>query len=338
MNFYVDFEATQPEQEIISIGAYSDNKESFYALVKPQFSKISKYITDMTGITNEMVEDRYDLDTALNDLYIWCAKQESNLNEWHFYSYGDSDVDFIKHSMCNIETQRPLIIASIMIATMKDFSKDVTRYFHGTTSLIKAFNFLKDLEDKQKHNALEDAKMLADIFVKIYDKAPLAANPFVLQAREDEANYKFPSGRFFCKATGKNAKEREFPCVEAAIEWLIETNISKDARDKVHRDRMAAKIMKAIRKHGTYMGYKWRRDKNTKIVIVDKDGELVVNDVVYYGTEIEPGHWVLPNSDGNYIYVKPNEDYGDIKLVNLDSNKVNINGTNYQLVWKKERF
>jgi mannose-6-phosphate isomerase-like protein (cupin superfamily) len=65
------------------------------------------------------------------------------------------------------------------------------------------------LEDKQKHNALEDAKMLADIFVKIYDKAPLAANPFVLQAREDEANYKFPSGRFFCKATGKNAKERD---------------------------------------------------------------------------------------------------------------------------------
>ena len=337
MNFYVDFEATQPEQEIISIGVYSDNKESFYALVKPQFSKISKYITDMTGITNEMVEDSYDLDTAFNDLYVWCANQETNLNEWHFYSYGDGDVDFIKHSMCNIQTQPPLIIASIMIATMKDFSKDVTRYFHGTTSLIKAFNFLKDLEDKQKHNALEDAKMLADIFVKIYDKAPLATNPFVLQAREDEANYKFPSGRFFCKATGKNAKEREFPCVEAAIEWLIETNISKDARDKVHRDRIATKIMKAIRKHDTYMGYKWRRDKNTKIAFIGKDSELTVNDTVYFGTEIETGHWIIPNENGNYIYVKPNEDYSDVKLINLDSNKVNINGTNYDLVWKRER-
>jgi hypothetical protein len=224
-----------------------------------------------------------------------------------------------------------------MIATMKDFSKDVTRYFHGTTSLIKAFNFLKDLEDKQKHNALEDAKMLADIFTKIYDKAPLAANPFVLQAREDEANHKFPSGRFFCKATGKNAKEREFPCVEAAIEWLIETNISKDARDNVHRDRMATKIMKAIRKHSTYMGYKWRRDKNTKIAFIDKDSELTINDTVYYGTEIETGHWIIPNENGNYIYVKPNEDYSDVTLINLDSNKVNINGTNYDLVWQKER-
>ena len=116
MKFYIDFEATQPEQEIISIGVYSDNKESFYALVKPQFSKISKYITDMTGITNEMVEDSYDLDTAFNDLYVWCANQETNLNEWHFYSYGDGDVDFIKHSMCNIQTQRSLIIASIFLS------------------------------------------------------------------------------------------------------------------------------------------------------------------------------------------------------------------------------
>ena len=30
MNFYVDFEATQPEQEIISIGVYCDNEKSFY--------------------------------------------------------------------------------------------------------------------------------------------------------------------------------------------------------------------------------------------------------------------------------------------------------------------
>ena len=57
----------------------------------------------------------------------------------------------------------------------------------------------------------------------------------------------------------------------SAIEWLIETNISKDAREKVHRDRMATKIMKAIRKHDTYMGYKWRRDKNTKIAFIGKD-------------------------------------------------------------------
>ena len=143
MNFYVDFEATQPEQEIISIGVYSDNEESFYALVKPQFSTVSKYITDMTGITNEMLEDRYDFDTALNDMYIWCANQESNLNDWHFYSYGDGDIDFLKHTMRNIETERPLVLASIMIATMKDYSQDVTRYFVAQLHLLKHLIILK---------------------------------------------------------------------------------------------------------------------------------------------------------------------------------------------------
>lgn len=262
MNFYVDFEATQPEQEIISIGVYCDNKESFYALVKPQFSKVSKYITDMTGITNEMLADGYDFDTALNNLYIWCSQQETNLNNWHFYSYGDGDIEFLKCSICNIVTEQPLIIASIMIATMQDFSKEVTKYFRGTTSLIKAFNYLKSLENKQKHNALEDAKMLADIFTKIYNKPPLTANPFGLRNYENKTDYKFPSGCFFCKATGKNAKERKFYCIQEAIEWLISTNIAKDSRDGVHRDRIATKIMKAIRKDDTYMGYKWRRDKN----------------------------------------------------------------------------
>ena len=264
MNFYVDFEATQPEQEIISIGVYSDNKESFYALVKPQFSKISKYITDMTGITNEMVEDRYDLDTAFNDLYVWCANQELNINEWHFYSYGDGDVDFIKHSMCNIQTQRSLIIASIMIATMKDFSKDVTHYFHRTISLIRAFNFLKDLEDKQKHNSLDDAKMLAEIYSKISNQAPLEENPFKAIREEQEAHYTFPSGRFFCKGLGKNSKEKEFADIHEAIEWIINTNIRIEDRENVRRDRMATKIMKAIRKQSNYIGYKWRREKIQK--------------------------------------------------------------------------
>lgn len=327
MNFYVDFEATQPEQEIISIGVYCDNKESFYALVKPQFSKVSKYITEMTGITNQMLEDRYDFDTVLNDLYVWCAKQESCLNNWHFYSYGDGDVDFLKHTMCNVTTQRPLIIASIMIATMQDFSKEVTKYFRGTTSLIKAFNYLKSLENKQKHNALEDAKMLADVFIKIMDKEPLSENPFVERVVGD---YTFPSGRFFCKAKGKNAKEREFGCIQEAIEWLISTNIAKDSRDAVRRDKMATKIMKAIRKNEPYMNYKWRRDKNTKIAYVGKEEELHLNNAIYYGTQIEIGKWILPYPDA-FIYVQVGTSMEDTKMVTLKDNKVNINGTNYEL-------
>lgn len=333
MNFYVDFEATQPEQEIISIGVYSDNKESFYALVKPQFSKISKYITDMTGITSEMVEDRYDLDTALNDLYVWCAKQEANLSNWHFYSYGDGDIEFLKCSMCNIQTQRALIISSIMIATMKDFSKTVSKYFHGSTSLIKAFNYLKSLENKQKHNALEDAKMLAEIYSKIEGQTPLNEYPFHPTETTNNEPFTFPSGKFFCKALGKNAKEREFANILDAIDWLIKTRIGQTEKDKVHKDRMAIKIMKAIRKQDTYMGYKWRRDKS-KDIIIHTDQKLCIKDTVFYGTEIETGHWVLPYPDYS-LYVILGETNDDVRFIRLNTDKVTINKTKYNMIRRK---
>ena len=263
MNFYIDFEATQPEGEIISIGVVSDNGNKFYSLVKPQFSKVSKYITDMTGLTNEMLEEAKDLDSVMFNLYFWCQIQEYQKSNWHFYSYGDGDIDFLKNSLCNLTKDSALIIASLMIATMKDYSTTVRKYFHGTVSLIKAYNYLKDLEDKQNHNALEDAKMLAEVFAKTANKEPLTTNPFKEQTIK-ELNYTFPSGKFFCKGIGKKSTARSFECIQDAIEWLINTKIGFASRDAVHRDKMAMKIMKAIRKKDTYMGYNWRREKGDK--------------------------------------------------------------------------
>lgn len=258
MNFYIDFEATQPEQEIISIGAVADNGATFHALIKPQFSSISKYISDMTGITQQMIETAKTFDCVMRDFYQWCTIQESYLIKWHFYSYGDSDVDFLKHTLQNVISENALIITSLMISTMKDYSKEVAKYFRGGTSLIKAFNYLETLENKQKHNALEDATMLADIYNKIDGKEPLESNPFIEQKI---INYTFPSGEFYCTTGGKNYKERHFVSIHDAMEWLINNHIGKEARDTVRRDKMATKIMKAIRKKDTYMGYKWRREK-----------------------------------------------------------------------------
>lgn len=259
MNFYVDFEATQPEQEIISIGAYSDDEESFYSLIRPQFSSISPYIRDMTGITQDMLEMANSFGVVMTDFYFWCQSQEPDLTKWNFYSYGDGDIDFLKHTLPNATTETSLIITSLMMATMKDYSKSVAKFFCGTTSLIKAFNYLEELENKQKHNALEDAKMLADVFCKVEFGTPLTTYPFATIPQE--VNYTFPSGKFYCKGIGKNAKEREFVSIHDAMEWLINTNINKEARDNVRRDKMAGKIMKAIRKKDRYMNYIWRREK-----------------------------------------------------------------------------
>jgi DNA polymerase III epsilon subunit-like protein len=176
------------------------------------------------------------------------------------YVYGDSDVEFLKATLPNAKSEAAILITSIMIATIKDYSIEVAKYFHGTTSLIKAFNYLKSLEDKQKHNALEDAMMLAEVYSKTLCAEPLEANPFATTT-PTECNYNFPVGKFYCKSTGKNAKEREFANIHDAMEWIIEHKIGQNERPNVRRDKMAVKIMIAIKKKKTYMQYKWRREK-----------------------------------------------------------------------------
>jgi DNA polymerase III epsilon subunit-like protein len=261
MNFYIDFEATQPEQEIISIGAVAENGETFYALIKPQFSSISQYVSQLTGITQEMINEANLFDDIMTKFFVWCVNQAGdNYIDWKFYSYGDSDIDFLKATLSNVRSSASLCVTSLMIATMKDYSKEAAKYFQSTTSLIKAFNYLKALENQQRHNALEDALMLAEVFRKIDGEQPLAESPFIKV--ETQNNYIFPTGKFYCKSTGKNAKEKEFVNIHDAMEWIIEHKIGQKERPNVRRDKMATKIMKAIRKKETYMQYKWRREKD----------------------------------------------------------------------------
>lgn len=54
MKYFIDFEATQFSQEIISIGCIREDGQTFYALVAPKKGKITPFITNLTGITAEI--------------------------------------------------------------------------------------------------------------------------------------------------------------------------------------------------------------------------------------------------------------------------------------------
>ena len=56
MNFFIDFEATQFTQEIISIGCVAENGKSFYSEVNCK-GKITPFITNLTGLTPEQISD-----------------------------------------------------------------------------------------------------------------------------------------------------------------------------------------------------------------------------------------------------------------------------------------
>lgn len=71
MKYFIDFEATQFSQEIISIGCIREDGQTFYALVAPKKGKITPFITNLTGITAEMIDSAMSADAVFSKFYDW---------------------------------------------------------------------------------------------------------------------------------------------------------------------------------------------------------------------------------------------------------------------------
>ena len=71
MKFYIDFEATQFTEQIISIGCIDEVGNSFYSLVKPQLEnfKISNFITELTGISKNDLINQKTADDVFIDFF-----------------------------------------------------------------------------------------------------------------------------------------------------------------------------------------------------------------------------------------------------------------------------
>lgn len=271
MKFFIDFEATQPENEIISIGVVAENGATFHTYVKPQFSKLTQYITNLTGIEEEDLESAPNIETAFILMYHWIRRQSPRVCtiDDEFYCYGSSDKIFVENTLLYLHEYNARTLGAILYAYMKDASVIVGKYFNGNPSLINAFNYLKEQEGKQRHDALEDAKMLQYVFTAVKDAAPLDCNPFKEVANNipnseglgvAKVDYVFPHGKFYCRAK-KTQAWTEFEDIHEAIDWLIKTTVIKSQWDKVHRDRMAVSIMKAIKNNSQYNGKYWKRVK-----------------------------------------------------------------------------
>lgn len=258
MKFFIDFEATQAN-EIISIGAVSEIGLTFKSLVKPQLSSISPYISQLTHITEEMLSNAKCLDKVFNEMYYWITRQCPDLMAWEFLSYGD-DEKFVKASLPNIHTCQSMILAAMLIATMQDGYKDIEKFFKGSISLINAFNYVENLEKKQRHDPLEDALMFQKVYEHIQTNEPPVNSPaHAIQGHA--ANCKMPSGTFYArKIQGNNHPEQEIGTIDDAINFFLTAQGVRNP-EAVHRENIMKNIMKSVRTGKPYAHYKWRRVK-----------------------------------------------------------------------------
>lgn len=172
MNFYIDFEALQFSEQIINIGCLAENGKSFETYVKPpKGEKVNKFITDLTGITNDMLAEAPSADEAFSDLFDFII-ENSDGDKPCYYCYGDSDKGFITKTLKKMTNAKSITLATAMLHEMVDYSKQVKKYFHNqqNIALRKVYMFIKDEDVVQKHNALEDAQMLQTVVLNLKDK------------------------------------------------------------------------------------------------------------------------------------------------------------------------
>ena len=186
MKFYIDFEATRFSERIISIGCVAENNATFQTLVKPvNKGKVDKFITELTGITNEMLAEAPTADEAFNSFFDFIELNSDNKMP-EFYTYGNADISFLNHTTKFMEDPRAAMCALAIQGTAIDFASPVKKYFKASSdfSLRKVYMLINSkTELVQKHDALEDALMLKNVAENLYkkckpeDKEQLAAIP-----------------------------------------------------------------------------------------------------------------------------------------------------------------
>lgn len=254
MKYFIDFEATQFTNEIISIGCIREDGVSFSSLVKPTH-KVTKFITKLTGITNEMLDEAPEIAEVMREFdKIFDINPISDI----FYSYGNGDKDFIDGTMHYNETTPGLSSLEFIKYCLKDYSLDVKSFFglSRNVPMKKVAEFIKNEDIVQRHDALEDAMMLSEIYAGLQviekpDECPFPMpDPTVPSAKEKSFN----RPRNY-KATSCNGSVQYFVSVS---DTLRKFKLGPDATEKT-KTRVMNRVLAAIENGTLYANCMWEK-------------------------------------------------------------------------------
>ena len=178
MKYFIDLEATQFSNEIISIGCVREDGETFYSLVNVSKNKMTNFITELTGITKEDVSTAPSSDEVFTKFYDWLIPDESKVQ---FFCYGNADLGFIRKNLNKATTVKAQMALSVLALHLIDYSKCVERHFGLIKSigLKKVIAYYRQVEEvEQNHNALEDALFLKEIYDRINEEDEIVECPF----------------------------------------------------------------------------------------------------------------------------------------------------------------
>lgn len=259
MKYFMDFEATQFEQEIISVGCVDENGREFYSLVKPHsMRKMTGFITELTGITSEQLRRAPDADEVFSDLYDYIDKSERA----QFFCYGNCDGRFISVSLRYVKTFKAQCMLGLIYGSLTDVSPELSSIFktNQSISLYKLSDYYGATEERN-HHALSDAKLLKHVYEHSRGEE-LEECPFPEYVRINK-NDKIPSPQ---PEQVKNPnvlaihgdRTYGFSSYGKAADWIITEVLPKNAMITLGtKSNISNRIVQAVANGNKYHGYTW---------------------------------------------------------------------------------
>lgn len=178
MNYFIDFEATQFSNEIISIGCVNETGEKFSSMVYTD-KKITSFITNLTGITDGMNKAAPSLDDVFTHFFYWVLEHNDG-TPCRFFCYGSTDLAFVHKAIKKATGITAQMSLSLIAANLINYAPTVKNHFGliKEIALIKVVNYYKKEELIQTHSALEDAEFLKIVFDEVNQEGAVKGHPF----------------------------------------------------------------------------------------------------------------------------------------------------------------
>lgn len=252
MNYFIDFEATQFSNAIISIGCKAEDGREFYSLVRTSH-KITSFITDLTGITKEDIAAAPTPEIVFAALYDWCKDDHP-----HFLCYGTGDKEFVKSNFRDCKEFKAAAMLSYLYADLEDYAPIVKRHFGlcKPIGLNKVYNYCAKEQNEQKHNALEDAYMLYRVYCYIQKHDKEEHNIF---PEYEPEGMKTPVYIVYREQNGVTLNT--FCSLNAAVKWCFDNLMDKHELGSTKVKTVARGIKQACKYHKTYRGFNWRLEQ-----------------------------------------------------------------------------
>ena len=156
-------------EEIIEFGAVKLDENfkqvgEFQVYVRPEYGEITKHITQLTGITNEIVSDKKTFSSEFKNFLDWIGTWDMT-----FYSWSNSDIKQLRHECA---FKMPEFDFKNFESHWKDLQKafDDKIGLHSSLALKHAVGAMnRDFEGTQ-HTALADAANTAAILALMQDE------------------------------------------------------------------------------------------------------------------------------------------------------------------------